>query len=116
MWSNSTDEIEISAKDKQHTSHEILRNAYVTTALNPKSIIFFLAFMPQFMEPQLPFGPQAVVLGGTFFVLAIMIVIAYALLVSYAGKRLQMSKIQRWSQRIGGGLLIGAGGMTAVSS
>jgi hypothetical protein len=27
-----------------------------------------------------------------------------------------MSKIQRWSQRIGGGLLIGAGGMTAVSS
>jgi len=72
--------------------------------------------MPQFMEPELPFGPQAVVLGGTFFVLAFMIVIAYALLASYAGKRLQMSKIQRWSQRIGGGLLIGAGGMTAVSS
>ena len=116
MWSNSTDEIEISEKDKQYTSRDILRNAYVTTALNPKSIIFFLAFMPQFMEPQLPFGPQAVVLGGTFFVLAIMIVIAYALLASYAGKRLQMSKIQRWSQRIGGGLLIGAGGMTAVSS
>ena len=116
MWSNSTDEIEISAKDKQHTCHEILRNAYVTTALNPKSIIFFLAFMPQFMEPELLFGAQAVVLGGTFFVLAFMIVIAYALLASYAGKRLQMSKIQRWSQRIGGGLLIGAGGMTAVSS
>ena len=116
MWRNSTDEIEIPAKDKQHTSREILRNAYVTTALNPKSIIFFLAFMPQFMEPELPFGPQAVVLGGTFFVLAFMIVIAYALLASYAGKRLQMSKIQRWSQRIGGGLLIGAGGMTAVSS
>ena len=116
MWRNSTDEIEISAKDKQHTSREILRNAYVTTALNPKSVIFILAFMPQFMEPELPFGPQAVVLGGTFFVLAFMIVIAYALLASYAGKRLQMSKIQRWSQRIGGGLLIGAGGMTAVSS
>jgi threonine/homoserine/homoserine lactone efflux protein len=116
MWSNSTDEIEISEKDKQHTSRDILRNAYVTTALNPKSIIFFLAFMPQFMEPELPFETQAVVLGGTFFVLAIMIVIAYALLASLAGKRLQMSKIQRWSQRIGGGLLIGAGGMSAVSS
>ncbi|MDB3917231.1 LysE family translocator [bacterium] len=116
MWRNSTDEIEIPVKDKQNTSREILRNAYVTTALNPKSIIFFLAFMPQFMEPELPFGPQAVVLGGTFFVLAIMIVIAYALLASYTGKRLRMSKIQRWSHRIGGGLLIGAGGMTAVSS
>ena len=116
MWRNSTDEIEISAKDKQHTPSEILRNAYVTTAINPKSIIFFLAFMPQFIELELPFGPQAVVIGGKIFALAIIIVIPYALLVSYAGKRLQMSKIQRWSQRIGGGLLIGAGGMTAVSS
>ena len=49
----------------------------MTTALNPKSIIFFLTFMLQFMEPELPFGPETVMLGGTFFVLAIMIVIAY---------------------------------------
>ena len=88
----------------------------MTTALNPKSIVFFLAFMPQFMEAELPIAPQAVVLGGTFFVLAIMMVISYALLASYAGKQLRLPAIQRWAQRIGGGLLIGAGGMTAVSS
>ena len=67
MWRNSTDEIAISAKDQQKNSPEILRSAYVTTALNPKSIIFFLAFMLQFMELELPFGPQAEVLGGIFF-------------------------------------------------
>jgi threonine/homoserine/homoserine lactone efflux protein len=116
MWRSSTDEIEISEKDKHQASREILRNAYVTTALNPKSIVFFLAFMPQFMDPELPLLSQAIVLGGTFFVLAILIVIAYALLASYAGKQLRMPLIQRWTQRIGGGLLIGAGGMTAVSS
>ena len=116
MWRSSTDEIEISEKDKHQASREILRNAYVTTALNPKSIVFFLAFMPQFMDPKLPLLSQAIVLGGTFFVLAILIVIAYALLASYAGKQLRMPLIQRWTQRIGGGLLIGAGGMTAVSS
>ena len=116
MWRSSTDEIKISEKDKQLASREILRNAYVTTALNPKSIVFFLAFMPQFLEADLPFVPQALVMGGTFFVLAIIMVIAYALLASYAGKQLRMPAIQRWTQRIGGGLLIGAGGMTAVSS
>ena len=116
MWRSSTDEIKISEKDKQLASREILRNAYVTTALNPKSIVFFLAFMPQFLEADLPFVPQALVMGGTFFVLAIIMVIAYAMLASYAGKQLRMPAIQRWTQRIGGGLLIGAGGMTAVSS
>ena len=116
MWRSSTDEIKFSAKDKQLASREILRNAYVTTALNPKSIVFFLAFMPQFLEAELPFASQALVMGGTFFVLAIIMVIAYALLASYAGKQLRMPAIQRWTQRIGGGLLIGAGGMTAVSS
>ena len=116
MWRSSTDEIKISEKDKQQASREILRNAYVTTALNPKSIVFFLAFMPQFLEADLPFVPQALVMGGTFFVLAIIMVIAYAMLASYAGKQLRMPAIQRWTQRIGGGLLIGAGGMTAVSS
>ena len=116
MWRSSTDEIKISEKDKQQASREILRNAYVTTALNPKSIVFFLAFMPQFLEADLAFVPQALVMGGTFFVLAIIMVIAYALLASYAGKQLRMPAIQRWTQRIGGGLLIGAGGMTAVSS
>ena len=116
MWLSSTDEIKIYEKDKQQASREILRNAYVTTALNPKSIVFFLAFMPQFMESELHFAPQAVVLGGTFFVLAILIVISYALLASYAGKQLRLPVIQRWTKQIGGGLLIGAGGMTAVSS
>ena len=115
MWQSSNDEIEISEKDEQKDSHEILRNAYVTTALNPKSIVFFLAFIPQFMEVEKPFAPQVMVLGSTFFVLAIMVVISYALLASYAGKQLRLSVIQRWTKQIGGGLLIGAGGMTAVS-
>ena len=116
MWRSTTKEIEISEKDKQQASREILRNAYVTTALNPKSIVFFMAFMPQFMKPELPFAPQVLVLGGTFFVLAIIIVVAYALFASYAGKQMKVPAIQRWTQRIGGGLLVGAGGITAVRS
>ena len=116
MWRSASQPIEISEQAKNRDWWEIFRNAYVTTALNPKSIVFFLAFMPQFMEPDLPFISQALVLGGTFFVLAIMSVVSYALLASYAGQQLNLTSLRRWSQRLGGGLLIGAGGMTAVTS
>ena len=116
MWRSASQPVEISEQAKNRDWWEIFRNAYVTTALNPKSIVFFLAFMPQFMEPDLPFISQALVLGGTFFVLAIMSVVSYALVASYAGQQLSLPSFQRWTQRLGGGLLIGAGGMTAVTS
>ena len=116
MWRSASQPVEISEQEKNRDWWEIFRNAYVTTALNPKSIVFFLAFMPQFMEPDLPFISQALVLGGTFFVLAIMSVVSYALLASYAGQQLSLPSFQRWTQRLGGGLLIGAGGMTTVTS
>ena len=116
MWRSASQPVEISEQAKNRDWWEIFRNAYVTTALNPKSIVFFLAFMPQFMEPDLPFISQALVLGGTFFVLAIMSVVSYALVASYAGQQLSLPSFQRWTQRLGGGLLIGAGGMTALTS
>ena len=116
MWRSASQPVEISEQAKNRDWWEIFRNAYVTTALNPKSIVFFLAFMPQFMEPDLPFISQALVLGGTFFVLAIMSVVSYALVASYAGQQLSLPSFRRWTQRLGGGLLIGAGGMTAVTS
>ena len=116
MWLSCTDEIEISEKDKQRDFREIFRNAYVTTALNPKSIVFFLAFMPQFIESEIPYAPQAIVLGTIFFLLALIIVISYALLASYLGRQFRLPAIQRWTKQIGGGLLIGAGGMTVVNS
>ena len=116
MWRTSSEALEVSEKSIKRAWWGIFRNAFVTTSLNPKSIVFFLAFIPQFMEPEMPFISQALVLGGTFFVLAIMSVVAYASLASYAGQKLRLTSLRRWSQRLGGGLLIGAGGMTAVTS
>lgn len=116
MWRSAAESLEISQKSNEQAWFEVLRNAYITTALNPKSIVFFLAFMPQFIKPDLPFLPQSIILGATFFVLAILSVLFYSLLASFTGQQLRLSLIQRWTNRIGGGLLIGAGGMTAVSS
>ena len=116
MWRSASEFTDLDKKTRSNAWREIFSSAYITTALNPKSIVFFLAFIPQFIEPELPFTIQAVILGATFFVLAIISVLGYAALAIYAGQQLHLSLIQRWTHRIGGGLLIVAGGMTAVSS
>jgi len=116
MWCSASEFTDLDKKTKSHARREIFSSAFITTALNPKSIVFFLAFIPQFIEPELPFTTQAVILGATFFVLAIISVLGYAALAIYAGQQLHLPLIQRWTHRIGGGLLIGAGGMTAVTS
>ena len=116
MWFSASELTDLDKKNRSHSWREIFSSAYITTALNPKSIVFFLAFIPQFIEPELPFTTQVVILGATFFVLAIISVLGYAALAIYAGQQLHLPLIQRWTHRIGGGLLIGAGGMTAVTS
>ena len=116
MWLSASEFTDLDKKTRINAWREIFSSAYITTALNPKSIVFFLAFIPQFIEPELPFTTQAVILGATFFVLAIISVLGYATLAIYAGQQLHLPLIQRWTHRIGGGLLIGAGGMTAVTS
>ncbi|MBT4015692.1 MAG: LysE family translocator [Deltaproteobacteria bacterium] len=116
MWSSASEFTDLDKKNRSHAWREIFSSAYITTSLNPKSIVFFLAFIPQFIEPELPFITQVVILGATFFVLAIISVLGYAALAIYAGQQLHLPLIQRWTHRIGGGLLIGAGGMTAVTS
>ena len=89
-------------------------HAYVVTALNPKSIVFFVAFLPQFLDASQPFLPQIIVMGGTFLVLATLNVTLYALLASAARRTAQRPSVQRVVNRIGGSVLIGAGILTAT--
>ena len=88
-------------------------HAFAVTVLNPKSITFFVAFLPQFMEPAAPVLPQMVILGLTFQVLAFLIVTGYALLAGGVRGSLRRPAARRLMNRIGGSLLVGAGLFTA---
>ena len=55
-------------------------NAYAVTALNPKSIVFFIAFVPQFVATDRPLLPQFVILEVTFLALAAINVALWAVL------------------------------------
>ena len=49
---------------------QMFLNSFVVTALNPKSIVFFIAFVPQFIDPAAPVLWQFVILETTFLFLA----------------------------------------------
>lgn len=91
---------------------KIFLHTYIVTALNPKSIIFFVAFLPQFLTPSLPFWPQVMIFEVTFLVLATCNAALYGLLASAARSSIRKPKVQRIVNRTGGSLLIGAGLLT----
>ena len=115
MWRSASESMELSAITDNKVWYAIMANAFVITALNPKSIVFFLAFLPQFINSEKPFITQSLILGSTFLILAIISVLFYSMLASFTGQQIQLSLIHRWTNRIGGSLLIGAGGMIAFN-
>jgi len=60
----------------------MLAHAWLVTALNPKSITFFVAFLPQFLDPARDFYAQMLVCEVTFLALAFANAFGYALAAS----------------------------------
>jgi homoserine/homoserine lactone efflux protein len=97
-----------------HSSRQMLFQAWLVTALNPKGMVFYLAYIPQFIQPKAPLLPQLFLLGSTFVVLAAFNAGGYALLAGSVREALDRPGVRRWMNRTGGGLLIGAGATTAL--
>lgn len=92
---------------------KMLGHAWLVTALNPKSITFFVAFLPQFLNLEANFITQMLIFEATFLVLAFANALGYAVIASRA-RRLAANPIAiSWFNRAGGTLLIGAGLATA---
>ncbi|MFM9845284.1 MAG: LysE family translocator [Dongiaceae bacterium] len=87
----------------------------VVNVLNPKTALFFLAFLPQFADPA-HFTEQALLLGAIFVVLAILSDGTYAMVSGSLGHVLRgqprFMAAQRWFT---GGVFIGLGALTALS-
>ena len=82
---------------------------FVVSATNPKTLFFYAAFIPQFLDPELAVAPQITVLCASFLVIATTLDSGYALL---AGRLRQLLKERRGAlirNRLTGTLLIGAG-------
>jgi len=106
-------------RDQDHeitrVQRQSLRRIYsqgvLVATLNPKTALFFLAFLPQFVDPSAgSVTSQLLILGGTFVMMAIVTDSMYALLASTAGGWLKNShSFLRAEKYVAGSVYIGLG-------
>jgi len=87
---------------------------FVSQAANPKSIVFFTALLPQFLNVTSPVAPQVLLLGATSVVIELAVLAGYAV-ASARARRLAGERLHRPLQRVGGLFLVGAGARLAAA-
>lgn len=92
----------------------IIRRAFTVNVLHPKGLAFYVAFMPQFIDPAKPALAQMAVLGLTFAAMAVTVLSAYALAALRLRGLLLRPGAQRLANRFGAGCFLGAGLYTAT--
>jgi homoserine/homoserine lactone efflux protein len=82
---------------------------FLVSATNPKTLLFYAAFFPQFVDPLSAPGPQLMLMSATFLALAVLLDGGYALLAGRLREWFRGRRRARLRNRITGSLLIGAG-------
>lgn len=95
---------EVNAKSDKPVSHHLYFDGFTLQMSNPKAILFFSALLPQFLNPHAAIVPQIAILAGTSVVIEFSILLGYGI----AGSAIT-PRYARWTNRVAGGLLIGAG-------
>lgn len=94
--------------------HRFFLEGFLVAVSNPKGIIFFAAFLPQFMTPGAPLLGQLLVLGGTFVTVEIL----YELMLAGLAHRIApwLARHGRAFNRATGGAFVGIGAMLATAN
>jgi len=90
-----------------------IAESFSVTLLNPKGLLFFAAFLPQFIDPYRAVLPQVVILALTFEVLAASSLALYIFMTARARRVMDSPRAIKIMNRAGGTMLIGAGLLTA---
>jgi threonine/homoserine/homoserine lactone efflux protein len=103
------------------TMRRVYGHGVVVEVLNPKTALFFVAFLPQFVDPgRGPIAAQVVVLGLCFVALGLMSDGAYALVAATLARRLHRRRTPRgsggtaWGQRTSGAVYVALGVIAAL--
>lgn len=94
------------------SERKVLSHAFIVTALNPKSIGFFIAFVPHFISPEAALAPQFTVMIATFSTLGFLNALCYALLAGSLRNTIAKPRILRNLTRGGGVALIAMSALT----
>lgn len=99
----------LSTPQSNDSGWKLFANTYLVTALNPKGMVFFIAFLPQFISPAHELSQQLWILAITFVALAVFNATLYALFAGQVRELLSSSRTQKIFNFTGGSLLSIAG-------
>ena len=89
-----------SAKQRIKSRKELFWQGFITSAANPKAIVFFTALFPQFIDPALDVAPQFLILSTTYLLVDALFLLFYGLTAGWVGKHLATR--QRLIERLSG--------------
>jgi threonine/homoserine/homoserine lactone efflux protein len=111
------DDSEPDAPPPEANAKRLFWQGALVNVLNPKTALFFLAFLPQFVDPAAgPVAPQMLVLGTLLVAIGTFSDGTYALLAAGAGRRVrEAAGARRLMDRLSGGVFVGLGVVAALA-
>ena len=92
-----------------------LRAGFLTGVLNPKAILFYVAFLAQFMDSTQPIIPQFLILMATSMTVVFFVLGGYAVLAAQARRTMQSLRARKRMGYAGGSFLLGGSALMATS-
>ncbi|MBC06713.1 LysE family translocator [Thalassospira sp.] len=94
---------------------KLAKTEFLTAIGNPKAILIFTAFFPQFLDPAEAYGQQFLIMGVTFIAMEVSVLLGYGLLGGQVKGLIKSARHMRILNRISGSLLVGAGVLLALT-
>jgi len=101
-------------RSRPRSRGRIFLHAYLTTVLNPKSILFFMMFVPQFLNPHAPLAAQLALMLPSVLVVGLAVDGCYSLCGARFRRLIRTRRAERAVNRFAGGALVGEGLLAAA--
>lgn len=113
IWRSDAKPVLVEKSSGNQNRKTVFKQAFIVTALNPKDIVFFVAFLPQFIDPSRVALPQFITIEVTFLIMVAISTSLWIMFASSLSKTFKSKKSLKRVNQVGGGCLVGAGAITA---
>ena len=113
-WRNARRAAESAAAPPVPSGSKPFAQGVLTQLANPKSVLFFGALMPQFIDPAGPLLAQYALFGAICVVVEVPVLLGYGWLAAQGRRFARSPRVALWRERVSGGLLVGVGASLAA--
>ena len=110
----SYDSLEAMDPPRRRAPQQCFLEGWLSNVLNPKTAVFYLAFLPQFIGPTEPVLTKSLLLAGIHYVEGIVWLVALSILLDHTRRFLLKSVVRRWLDGLCGMVLVGFGARLAL--